>query len=79
MVAGEVSDLYASNTCTWLATSSGPGANEDGTGEEEAGRCRFDGGLEGDDSSHRFNSSRAREGDQRHAGVTGGWRRDSAE
>jgi hypothetical protein len=26
MVAGEASDLYVSDTCTWLATSSGPGA-----------------------------------------------------
>jgi hypothetical protein len=24
MVAGEASDLYAFDTCTWLATSSGP-------------------------------------------------------
>jgi hypothetical protein len=24
MVAGEASDLYASDTCTWLATSLGP-------------------------------------------------------
>jgi hypothetical protein len=26
MVAGEASDLYASDTCTWSATSSGPRA-----------------------------------------------------
>jgi hypothetical protein len=29
MVAGEASDLYASDTCTWLATSSGPGAKDE--------------------------------------------------
>jgi hypothetical protein len=29
MVAGEASDLYASNTCTWSATSSGPGAKDE--------------------------------------------------
>jgi hypothetical protein len=29
MVAGEASDLYASDTCTWSATSSGPGAKEE--------------------------------------------------
>jgi hypothetical protein len=29
MVAGESSDLYASNTCTWSATSSGPGAKDE--------------------------------------------------
>jgi hypothetical protein len=29
MVAGEASDLYASNTYTWLATSSGPGAKDE--------------------------------------------------
>jgi hypothetical protein len=29
MVAGEASDLYASNTCTWLATSLGPGAKDE--------------------------------------------------
>jgi hypothetical protein len=28
MVAGEASDLYASDTCTWSATSSGPGAKD---------------------------------------------------
>jgi hypothetical protein len=29
MVAGEVSDLYASDTNTWSATSSGPGAKDE--------------------------------------------------
>jgi hypothetical protein len=29
MVAGEASDLYASDTCTWSATSSGPRANDE--------------------------------------------------
>jgi hypothetical protein len=29
MVAGEASDLYASNTYTWSATSSGPGAKDE--------------------------------------------------
>jgi hypothetical protein len=29
MVAGEASDLYESDTCTWLATSSGPGAKDE--------------------------------------------------
>jgi hypothetical protein len=29
MVAGETSDLYASDTCTWSATSSGPGAKDE--------------------------------------------------
>jgi hypothetical protein len=29
MVVGEASDLYASDTCTWLATSSGPGAKDE--------------------------------------------------
>jgi uncharacterized protein YukE len=29
MVAGEAIDLYASNTCTWSATSSGPGARDE--------------------------------------------------
>jgi uncharacterized protein YukE len=29
MVAGEASDLYTSDTCTWLATSSGPGAKDE--------------------------------------------------
>jgi hypothetical protein len=29
MVAGEASDLYASNTCTWSATSIGPGAKDE--------------------------------------------------
>jgi uncharacterized protein YukE len=29
MVAGEASDLYASDTCTWSATSSGPGAKDE--------------------------------------------------
>jgi hypothetical protein len=29
MVAGEASDLYASDTCTWLATSSGPRAKNE--------------------------------------------------
>jgi hypothetical protein len=29
MVAGEASDLYASDTCTWLATSSGPKAKDE--------------------------------------------------
>jgi uncharacterized protein YukE len=29
MVAGEASDLYASNTYTWLATTSGPGAKDE--------------------------------------------------
>jgi hypothetical protein len=29
MVAGEASDLYASDTYTWLATSSGPGAKDE--------------------------------------------------
>jgi hypothetical protein len=29
MVAGEASDLYASNTYTWLATSSALGANDE--------------------------------------------------
>jgi hypothetical protein len=29
MVAGEASDLYASNACTWSATSSGPGAKDE--------------------------------------------------
>jgi hypothetical protein len=29
MVAGEASDLYASDTCTWSATSSGPRAKEE--------------------------------------------------
>jgi hypothetical protein len=28
MVAGEVSDLYASDTYTWSATSSGPRAHD---------------------------------------------------
>jgi hypothetical protein len=28
MVAGEASDLYASDTCTWSATSLGPGAKD---------------------------------------------------
>jgi hypothetical protein len=28
-VAGETSDLYASDTCTWSTTSSGPGAKDD--------------------------------------------------
>jgi uncharacterized protein YukE len=29
MVAGEASDLYASDTCTWSATSSGPGSKDE--------------------------------------------------
>jgi hypothetical protein len=29
MVAGEASDLYASDTCTWSATSSGPRAKDE--------------------------------------------------
>jgi hypothetical protein len=29
MVAGETSDLYASNTCMWSATSSGPRAKNE--------------------------------------------------
>jgi hypothetical protein len=29
MATGEASDLYASNTGTWLATSSGPGAKDE--------------------------------------------------
>jgi hypothetical protein len=29
MVAGEASDFYASVTCTWSATSSGPGAKDE--------------------------------------------------
>jgi uncharacterized protein YukE len=29
MVAGEASDLYASDTCTWSATSLGPGAKDE--------------------------------------------------
>jgi hypothetical protein len=29
MVAGEASDLYASNTCTWSATSSSPRAKDE--------------------------------------------------
>jgi hypothetical protein len=29
LVAGEASDLYTSDTCTWLATSSGPGAKDE--------------------------------------------------
>jgi hypothetical protein len=29
MVAGEASDLYTSNTCTWSANSSGPGAKDE--------------------------------------------------
>jgi hypothetical protein len=29
MVAGEASDLYASNTSTWSATSSGPRAKDE--------------------------------------------------
>jgi hypothetical protein len=29
MVAGEASDLYASDTCTWSTTSSGPGAKDE--------------------------------------------------
>jgi hypothetical protein len=29
MVGGEASDLYASNTYTWSATSSGPGAKDE--------------------------------------------------
>jgi hypothetical protein len=29
MVASEASDLYASNTSTWLPTSSGPGAKDE--------------------------------------------------
>jgi hypothetical protein len=29
MVAGEASDLYASATYTWSATSSGPGAKDE--------------------------------------------------
>jgi hypothetical protein len=29
MVAGEASDLYASDTCTWSATSSRPGAKDE--------------------------------------------------
>jgi hypothetical protein len=29
MVAGEASDLYPSNTCTWSATSSGPRAKDE--------------------------------------------------
>jgi hypothetical protein len=29
MVAGEASDLYDSNTCTWSATSSGLGAKDE--------------------------------------------------
>jgi hypothetical protein len=29
MVADEASDLYASDTCTWSATSSGPGAKDE--------------------------------------------------
>jgi hypothetical protein len=29
MVAGEASDLYTSETCTWSATSSGPGAKDE--------------------------------------------------
>jgi uncharacterized protein YukE len=29
MVAGKASDLYASDTCTWSATSSGPGAKDE--------------------------------------------------
>jgi hypothetical protein len=29
MVAGEASDLYASDTCTWSATSSGPRATDE--------------------------------------------------
>jgi hypothetical protein len=29
MVAAGVSDLYASGTCTWLATSSGPRAKDE--------------------------------------------------
>jgi hypothetical protein len=29
MVAGEASDLYASDTCTWSVTSSGPGAKDE--------------------------------------------------
>jgi hypothetical protein len=31
MVAGEASDLYASDTYNWLATSSGPGAKDEPT------------------------------------------------
>jgi hypothetical protein len=29
MVPGEASDLYASDTCTWSATSLGPGAKDE--------------------------------------------------
>jgi hypothetical protein len=29
MVAGEASDLYTSDTCTWSATSSGPRAKDE--------------------------------------------------
>jgi uncharacterized protein YukE len=29
MVAGEASNHYASDTCTWSATSSGPGAKDE--------------------------------------------------
>jgi hypothetical protein len=29
MVAGEANDLYASDTCTWSATSSGPGSKDE--------------------------------------------------
>jgi hypothetical protein len=31
MVASEASDLYASDTCTWSATSSGPRAKDEPT------------------------------------------------
>jgi hypothetical protein len=31
VVAVEASNLYASNTCTWPATSSGPGAKDEPT------------------------------------------------
>jgi hypothetical protein len=29
MVAGEASDLYASDSCTWATTSLGPGAKDE--------------------------------------------------
>jgi phosphoserine aminotransferase len=36
MVAGEASNLYASDTCTWSATSSGPGVKDEPTVESHS-------------------------------------------
>jgi hypothetical protein len=45
MVAGEASDLYTSNTCTWLASSSGPGAKDEPAEDSHSPRLPYSLGV----------------------------------